>query len=193
MKTKRHATYLLLLLSILMLGVPVIPHHHHADGVLCMKNDVHAGCCTPTRTLLLRHGMHLHPLLPATARHQPGHSPTAILRHVLPAGGAPGSTCSIPPFRTFPTNLVGLCRIPSRHATHTCHGASCTSCIPLLNLPYPNPTSILQPGCAGSTITLCDIRIRSIRQIRVQRIICVIRVICVPINPINYHLTSSIQ
>ena len=48
MKTKRHATYLLLLLSILMLGVPVIPHHHHADGVLCMKDDVHAGCCTPT-------------------------------------------------------------------------------------------------------------------------------------------------
>ena len=106
-------------------------------------------------TLLLRHGMHLHPLLPATARHQPGHSPTAILRHALPAGGTPGSTCSIPPFRTFPTNLVGPCRIPSRHATHTCHGASCTSCIPLLNPPYPNPTSILQPGCAGSTITLC--------------------------------------
>ena len=48
MKTDRHAAYLLLLLSILMLGVPVIPHHHHADGVLCMKNDVHAGCCTPT-------------------------------------------------------------------------------------------------------------------------------------------------
>lgn len=47
MKTDRHAAYLLLLLSILMLGVPVIPHHHHADGVLCMKNDVHAGCCTP--------------------------------------------------------------------------------------------------------------------------------------------------
>ena len=48
MKTDRHAAYLLLLLSILMLGVPVIPHHHHADGVLCMKDDVHAGCCTPT-------------------------------------------------------------------------------------------------------------------------------------------------
>lgn len=49
MKThNRHAAYLLLLLSILMLGVPVIPHHHHADGLLCMKNDVHAGCCTPS-------------------------------------------------------------------------------------------------------------------------------------------------
>lgn len=47
MKTNRHTTYLLLLLSILMLGVPVIPHHHHADGLLCMKNDVQAGCCTP--------------------------------------------------------------------------------------------------------------------------------------------------
>ena len=47
MKPQRHAAYLLLLLSILMLGVPVIPHHHHADGVLCMKNDVQAGCCTP--------------------------------------------------------------------------------------------------------------------------------------------------
>ncbi|HIY88958.1 MAG TPA: hypothetical protein H9824_09670 [Candidatus Bacteroides pullicola] len=47
MKPQRHAAYLLLLLSILMLGVPVIPHHHHADGVLCMKNDVQAGCCSP--------------------------------------------------------------------------------------------------------------------------------------------------
>ena len=48
MKTQRHAAYLLLLLSILMLGVPVIPHHHHADGVLCMRNDVQSGCCTPS-------------------------------------------------------------------------------------------------------------------------------------------------
>ena len=46
MKPQRYAAYLLLLLSILMLSVPVIPHHHHADGALCMKNDVHAGCCT---------------------------------------------------------------------------------------------------------------------------------------------------
>lgn len=48
MKNQRHAAYLLLLLSILMLGVPVIPHHHHANGVLCMRNDVQSGCCTPS-------------------------------------------------------------------------------------------------------------------------------------------------
>lgn len=28
-----------------MLGVPVIPHHHHADGLICMKNDITADCC----------------------------------------------------------------------------------------------------------------------------------------------------
>lgn len=37
--------YLLLVTSILMLAVPVFPHHHHADGLICMKNDVAAEYC----------------------------------------------------------------------------------------------------------------------------------------------------
>lgn len=45
MKTRRHIAYLLFVVNILMLAVPVIPHHHHADGILCMKSDIEAGCC----------------------------------------------------------------------------------------------------------------------------------------------------
>jgi len=30
----------------IMLIVPVIPHHHHEDGAICMKNDLPSdGCC----------------------------------------------------------------------------------------------------------------------------------------------------
>lgn len=46
-------TYFLLLVSITMLATEVIPHHHHSDGQICMKDDAapthdegceHAGC-----------------------------------------------------------------------------------------------------------------------------------------------------
>ena len=30
----------MLFVSIIMLAVPVIPHHHHANGVICMKHDI---------------------------------------------------------------------------------------------------------------------------------------------------------
>ena len=45
MKFKRHITYILLVVSLLMTAVPVLPHHHHANGLLCMKNDISTGCC----------------------------------------------------------------------------------------------------------------------------------------------------
>ena len=43
-RQRPYVTALLFLLSILMLAVPVVPHHHHGNEVICMKNDFHAGC-----------------------------------------------------------------------------------------------------------------------------------------------------
>lgn len=49
MKTKKQSSiFLLLLVSIFMLAVPVIPHHHHADGMICMKHDEPANEECPT-------------------------------------------------------------------------------------------------------------------------------------------------
>lgn len=48
MKRKNTLTYLFLLLSIIMLSVPVIPHHHHSDGLICLKEDVSTDCCEHT-------------------------------------------------------------------------------------------------------------------------------------------------
>lgn len=44
-----HIACFLSLICLWMLVVPVIPHHHHADGMLCMKNDIASACC-PTHT-----------------------------------------------------------------------------------------------------------------------------------------------
>lgn len=43
MKTKRYIAYFLFFISMIMLTVPVIPHHHHEDGMICMKTT-----CRPT-------------------------------------------------------------------------------------------------------------------------------------------------
>ena len=43
-KKKRHIVYLLLWVSIIMPAVPVFPRHHHADGLICMKNDAEPHC-----------------------------------------------------------------------------------------------------------------------------------------------------
>lgn len=45
MLKQKYISYLLLLFSVLMLAIPVMPHHHHANGLICVKNDVHADCC----------------------------------------------------------------------------------------------------------------------------------------------------
>lgn len=45
MKKKQYITYFLFFISLIMLVAPVIPHHHHADGLICMKNDITADCC----------------------------------------------------------------------------------------------------------------------------------------------------
>ncbi len=44
-KEKRYIVYLLFLVGIIMPVVPVFPHHHHAGGLICMKNDAVPGCC----------------------------------------------------------------------------------------------------------------------------------------------------
>lgn len=43
MKKSLFVSYLLVLIGMLMPIVPVFPHHHHADGRICMKNDLHHG------------------------------------------------------------------------------------------------------------------------------------------------------
>ena len=45
MKKNGHIACLLCLISLWMLVVPVIPHHHHADGMLCMKGDIPMTAC----------------------------------------------------------------------------------------------------------------------------------------------------
>lgn len=45
MAFKLHIAYLLLVISTLMPVIPVIPHHHHADGRICLKHDLPADCC----------------------------------------------------------------------------------------------------------------------------------------------------
>lgn len=45
MTKRKYISYLLLLFSMLMLTIPVMPHHHHANGQICMKDDVHTDCC----------------------------------------------------------------------------------------------------------------------------------------------------
>ena len=37
---KRSISLLLFLVSMVMLMVPVIPHHHHAQGAICLKSDL---------------------------------------------------------------------------------------------------------------------------------------------------------
>lgn len=45
MKRKRYIAYFLMFISMVMLVVPVIPHHHHSNGLICMKDDVTPDCC----------------------------------------------------------------------------------------------------------------------------------------------------
>lgn len=45
MKRKRYIAYVLFIISMAMLMIPVVPHHHHADGLICMKSDMAADEC----------------------------------------------------------------------------------------------------------------------------------------------------
>lgn len=47
MKNKRIIASLLFVVSMLILIIPVMPHHHHINGLICMKNDLTADCCIP--------------------------------------------------------------------------------------------------------------------------------------------------
>lgn len=48
MKNKRYIFYFLFIISMIMLAVPAIPHHHHAEGMICMKNDIPTDTPCPT-------------------------------------------------------------------------------------------------------------------------------------------------
>jgi len=39
MKKKRNIGWLLLLVSMLVLAIPVLPHHHHYEDEICLQND----------------------------------------------------------------------------------------------------------------------------------------------------------
>ena len=42
-------TALLFLLCMLMLAVPVVPHHHHGTEAICLRNDLHTHCAETTQ------------------------------------------------------------------------------------------------------------------------------------------------
>lgn len=44
-RSKHFITYLLMLVSLILLVAPAIPHHHHGTEVICMKNDLPKGDC----------------------------------------------------------------------------------------------------------------------------------------------------
>ncbi len=51
MVRRHYITLLLLFVSLLTLAVPVMPHHHHSDGNICLRHDLatmpggHSHCC----------------------------------------------------------------------------------------------------------------------------------------------------
>ena len=52
---RHYITVLLLFVSILTLAVPVMPHHHHADGNICLRHDLAAQPVGPAS-----HAAHSH-------------------------------------------------------------------------------------------------------------------------------------
>lgn len=60
MGAKRYITYLLFFISMLMPVIPVIPHHHHADGLICMKDDISKDCCKQNVSHEEGHAEHHH-------------------------------------------------------------------------------------------------------------------------------------
>lgn len=40
MRNKRHIIYFLMITCMVMLVAPLIPHHHHSNGIICMKDDI---------------------------------------------------------------------------------------------------------------------------------------------------------
>ena len=48
MARRHYITVLLLFVSILTLAVPVMPHHHHADGNICLRHCCHNQGCVAT-------------------------------------------------------------------------------------------------------------------------------------------------
>lgn len=58
MKKKQYIAFLLFSISLMMLMIPVMPHHHHADGLICMKNDLTADCCGHSHDADANHEQH---------------------------------------------------------------------------------------------------------------------------------------
>ena len=109
MRLQRRLAYLLFVVSILMLGVPVVPHHHHAGGQLCMKNDL-GETCTDARpnSNNAKHcdGEHCccHTGCPATHFFQ--QRPTVDTGWLQPAQA--GDACFLPALLTLADRLSAL-------------------------------------------------------------------------------------
>ena len=118
MARRHYITVLLLFVSILTLAVPVMPHHHHADGNICLRGSF---------PLLPQPRLRGHTLLSARAHRaatriaRPGATLSDRLRDVFPRTKHrfPFSSLSI---------LFTLRRIPARHVSRTCQRAARPSC-----------------------------------------------------------------
>lgn len=45
MENKWHIWSFLFVISIIMVTITAIPHHHHSDGMICMKDDIQETAC----------------------------------------------------------------------------------------------------------------------------------------------------
>ena len=154
-KKKQYIAYLLFLVSILMLAVPVVPHHHHGSEAICLKNDLHTGCGETNHhhhpsQLLPRQGLPHPPVRPAHAAGGAPGSPASP----CPATGRPQSACQpVVSLHRFLFNcfIFSLYRIAARCIHHPCLGIKGSSQPSCLSVAVCART--LQSGCSLRTCT----------------------------------------
>ena len=129
---RHYITVLLLFVSILTLAVPVMPHHHHADGNICLRHDLaaqpvgpashatHSHCCHNQGCV----ATHYFQRVPIVRQHV---SPDQAQRLVTDfAMFFLGQSTA---FYSHPLSILfTLRRIPARHVSRTCQRAARPSC-----------------------------------------------------------------
>lgn len=51
MENKRYICIFMLFISVVLIAMPAIPHHHHGNGIICMKDDIKdIDCCSSHHT-----------------------------------------------------------------------------------------------------------------------------------------------
>ena len=111
MKKSLFVSYLLVLLGMLMPIVPVFPHHHHADGRICMKNDLHHGAHEEESCGHGTHGCH----------HEQGcNEADCLTTHFYRAGKSQTISLTAPQTATvepmlLKTGLAGTITLPSHY------------------------------------------------------------------------------